>query len=51
MARDTAPVETEPIFYREEALGIIGALADILVAVRSIESMVGGFDEEEDDEG
>jgi hypothetical protein len=46
-------VETEPVFYRTEAMAVLGALADILVELRAISFLLGGFDEEEeeDDEG
>jgi hypothetical protein len=46
-------VEPEPILYRSEALAIIGALADILVVLHSINNALRGSDDEldEDDEG
>ena len=43
--------EPEPVIYRTEVLGIIGALADIVVELRWLHAFFEGDDEEEADEG
>jgi hypothetical protein len=43
--------EPEPLIYRTEVLGIIGALADIVVELRWLHSYFEEDDEEEADEG
>lgn len=43
--------EPEPIIYRTEVLGIIGALADIVVELRWLRDDFEEDDEEEEDEG
>jgi hypothetical protein len=40
-----------PVVYRDEVLGIIGALADIVVATRQIVELLGHDGEEEEQEG
>ncbi len=42
--------ETEPVIYREEVLAIIGALADLVVHVRKIRSLIEEDDEEEEEQ-
>ncbi|MGH3084790.1 MAG: hypothetical protein ACRDNP_12200 [Gaiellaceae bacterium] len=43
--------EPEPLIYREEVLGIIGALADIIVELRWFHEFLEGDDEEEEEQG
>jgi hypothetical protein len=43
--------EPEPVIYRTEVLGIIGALADIVVELCWLHEFFEGDDEEEADEG
>jgi hypothetical protein len=42
-------VDGEVVLYREEALAVIGAIADILVELRRIRRSLGGDDEEEEE--
>jgi hypothetical protein len=41
----------EPILYRDEALGVLGALADIIVELRRIRRLLEDDGEEEEDLG
>jgi hypothetical protein len=43
--------EPEPLIYREEVLGIIGALADIIVELRWFHEFLEGDDEAEEEQG
>jgi hypothetical protein len=43
--------EPEPLIYRIEVLGIIGALADIVVELRWLHDYFEEDDEEEENEG
>jgi hypothetical protein len=43
--------EPEPVIYRTEVLGIIGALADIVVELRWLHEYFEEDDEEKEDEG
>lgn len=43
--------EPGPLIYREEVLGIIGALADIIVELREIRRSLEDDGEEEEDQG
>ena len=45
-----ASPEEEPLIYREEVLGIIGALADLVVDVRNIRSLLEEDGEEEEEQ-
>jgi hypothetical protein len=40
-------VSAEPVIYREETLAVIGAMADILVELRKIRTVLEGDDDEE----
>jgi hypothetical protein len=42
-------VEAEPILYRTEALGVLGALADIIVELRKIRALLEDDGEEEEE--
>jgi hypothetical protein len=42
--------EPEPVIYREEVLGIIGALADLVVDVRGIREVLEEDGEEEEEQ-
>lgn len=42
-------MDPEPVVYRVEVTGIIGALADILVELRAIRSLLENGEEEEED--
>ena len=42
--------EPEPIIYRLEVLGIIGALADLVLGVNKIRSLLEEDDEEEEEQ-
>jgi hypothetical protein len=44
-------MDGEPILYREEALGVLGALADIIVELRHIRLLLEDDGEEEEDLG
>ena len=46
--RDSLRVESEPIFFRQEAVGLMFAVADILVEVRRIRALLEDDGEEED---
>lgn len=43
--------EPEPVIYRIEVLGIIGALSDIVVELREIRRSLEDDEQEEEDEG
>jgi len=45
-----SPVEPEPLVYRTEVLAIIGALADLVVDVRTIREKLEEDDDEEEEE-
>ena len=40
----------EPVIYREEVLAILMALADMVVELRHISTLLGGDDEETEEE-
>ena len=50
IATMTSVPKDDAIVYRTEVLGIIGALADLLVDVRAIRKWLEGDDEEEEDQ-
>ncbi len=43
--------EPEPVIYRPEVLGILGALADLVVEVRRIKELLEDDEAEEDESG
>jgi hypothetical protein len=42
--------EPQPLIYREEVLGIVGALADLVVDLRAIRQLLEGNGEEEEEQ-